>query len=127
MSKDKKDIEHIKKEIRTLETSTIGRIVTKDVRTLSASLFKEIDYLQLVGKVSAKEIDYLQVSDLLMNDEHYLVLKGYGWMLKELSKHEPKMVIDYLKKHKDKMPRTAFRYALEKLDAESRKELMDKE
>jgi len=45
-------------------------------------------------------------------------------MLKELSKHEPNLIIDYLKKHKETMPRTAFRYTLVKLGAESKKTLM---
>jgi len=32
-----------------------------------------------------KAINPFQISDLLMRDKHDLVLKGYGWTLKELS------------------------------------------
>jgi len=62
-----------------------------------------------------KEINPFQISDLLMNDKHYLVLKGYGWMLKEFSKKEPELVLDYLQKNEAAMPRISYRYALEKL------------
>lgn len=66
------------------------------------------------------------IADLLMHDKHDLVLKGYGWMLKVLSKPEPNNVYKYLDKHKDSMPRVSFRYALEKLDKETKIPLMEK-
>jgi len=74
-----------------------------------------------------KETDPLKIADLLMMDKHKLVLQGYGWMLKELSKKEPQLVFDYLPKNKAAMPRTAFRYALEKMDEDSKRVLMGKE
>ena len=67
------------------------------------------------------------ISDKLMQDEHYLVQKGYGWMLKELSVRETGKVYDYLVKKKAVMPRTAYRYALEKMDKNLKTELMRKE
>ena len=66
------------------------------------------------------------IADLLMQDKHDLVLKGYGWMLKVLSKPEPNNVYKYLDKNKDSMPRVSFRYALEKLDKETKILLMEK-
>ena len=69
-------------------------------------------------------IDPFTISDALMNDEHYLVLKGYGWMLKVLSQVEPDAVYEYLAKNKGAMPRVAFRYALEKMGKELRAKLM---
>lgn len=60
------------------------------------------------------------ISDALMNDSHYLVLKGYGWMLKVLSEAEPEKVYEYLIKNRNCMPRVAFRYALEKLDKDKK-------
>jgi 3-methyladenine DNA glycosylase AlkD len=71
-----------------------------------------------------KEINPLQISDLLMSDEHDLVRKGYGWMLKVLSVKEPRLVYDYLIKNVAAMPRVAFRYALEKLDQDKKAALM---
>lgn len=66
----------------------------------------------------------LQISDILMTDDHDLVLKGYGWMLKILSIKEPDFVFNYLMKNKEIMPRVSYRYALEKMDMEKRKILM---
>ena len=69
-------------------------------------------------------IEPLVISDLLLSDEHDLVQKGYGWMLKSLSKSDMETVKDYLIENHKEMPRTAYRYALEKFDKDTRKELM---
>lgn len=77
-----------------------------------------------IYKDGYKDIDPFIISDILMQDNHDLVQKGYGWMLKVLSTKQPQKVIDYLKKHTEDMPRTAFRYALEKLDKDKKNMLM---
>jgi len=64
------------------------------------------------------------VCDNLLIDEDDLVQKGYGWLLKEASKADEKKVISYLEKHYKQMPRTAFRYALEKINEKDKKRLM---
>jgi 3-methyladenine DNA glycosylase AlkD len=55
------------------------------------------------------------------------VQKGYGWMLKEASNNFPGEVITYVMKNKKEMPRTALRYAIEKLSPEFRREAMRRE
>ena len=70
------------------------------------------------------ETNPLRISDILMTDEHHLVLKGYGWMLKILSDKEPELVFNYLMINKAVMPRVAYRYALEKMDADKKRVLM---
>ena len=77
-----------------------------------------------IRKNKYAEINPLMISDLLMQDGHYLVLKGYGWMLKMLSQKEPEKVSEYLIKHKDIMPRISFRYAVEKMDKAQKEYLM---
>ena len=69
-------------------------------------------------------IDPLVISDSLMMDEHDLVRKGYGWMLKSLSTKEPLRVYHYLLNNKGRIPRVAYRYALEKMTDELKAELM---
>lgn len=64
------------------------------------------------------------ISNQLMNDENHLVLKGYGWMLKIYSENNPKAVEKYLRENVNEMPRVSFRYALEKLDKETKSKLM---
>jgi len=80
--------------------------------------------LPSIGKNKYNETNPLRISDILLEDEHHLVLKGYGWMLKILSTREPELVFEYLMKNKSIMPRVAYRYALEKMDAEKKKILM---
>ena len=81
--------------------------------------------IPLIRQGKYKEIKPTLISDLLMLDSEDLVLKGYGWMLKELSIKEPDLVYEYLKKNSDLMPRVAFRYALEKMEDDKRMELMN--
>ncbi len=71
-----------------------------------------------------KGIEPLKISDMLMSDEHELVQKGYGWMLKSLSQVDMDAVKEYLKANHERIPRTAYRYALEKFDSADRKEFM---
>ncbi|MDR2972619.1 MAG: DNA alkylation repair protein [Bacteroidales bacterium] len=80
--------------------------------------------LPSIGKNKYNETNPLRISDILMKDEHHLVLKGYGWMLKTLSTKEPELVFEYLMKNKTVMPRVAYRYALEKMDSSKKKILM---
>jgi len=68
----------------------------------------------------------LEIADLLFSDEEDLVQKGYGWMLKEASKDHPRAVFDYVMAHKEDMPRTSLRYAIEKLPEDWRDRAMDK-
>jgi len=48
-------------------------------------------------------------------------------MLKVASNHEPKKVFDYVMRRKKEMPRTALRYAIEKLSPDLRKQTMAKD
>jgi 3-methyladenine DNA glycosylase AlkD len=70
--------------------------------------------------------DVFGIADILLQDEDDLVRKGYGWMLKEASRQHQKEVLDYVMKNKKDMPRTALRYAIEKMPQELRKKAMEK-
>jgi 3-methyladenine DNA glycosylase AlkD len=65
-----------------------------------------------------------QISDILLQDGDDMVQKGYGWLLKEASKKHQAEVFDYVMKWKARMPRTALRYAIEKMPEEMRKKAM---
>lgn len=67
----------------------------------------------------------LEIANKLLNDENDLVCKGYGWMLKSLSKVDEELVIEYLEGKHSIMPRVSFRYAIEKVNAEKRRYLME--
>jgi 3-methyladenine DNA glycosylase AlkD len=70
--------------------------------------------------------DIFEISDILIKDQDDLVQKGYGWMLKAASESHQKEVFDYVIKNKKTMPRTALRYAIEKMPQELREEAMRK-
>jgi 3-methyladenine DNA glycosylase AlkD len=70
--------------------------------------------------------DVFEIADELLLDRDDLVQKGYGWMLKEASKQHQQAVFDYVIKNKATMPRTALRYAIEKMPQNLRKEAMKK-
>ena len=53
-------------------------------------------------------------------DPDDMVQKGTGWLLKTASEAHQDEVFNYLMQHKDYMPRTSLRYALEKMLAEKR-------
>jgi len=67
-----------------------------------------------------------EIADQLLLDEDDLVQKGYGWMLKEISKSAPSQVFDFVMERKTIMPRTSLRYAIEKLPPELRQQAMKK-
>lgn len=62
--------------------------------------------------------DIFEIADTLLSDPDDMVQKGYGWMLKSASKPYQQRVFDYVVSHKATMPRTALRYAIEKMPKE---------
>ena len=63
----------------------------------------------------------LQISTLLLRDEHDLIHKAVGWALREVGKISPVQLRNYLQKHGKEMPRTTLRYAIEKFSVAERK------
>lgn len=81
----------------------------------------------MIYSVRKSEVDsdkLFLIADKLMDDDHYLVQKGYGWMLKEYSNKSSDEVEGYLRANVHKMTRLAYRYAMNKLDKKVQKELM---
>jgi len=66
----------------------------------------------------------LNVADALLCDGDYLVQNGYGWMLKDASIVFPQQVFDYVFRNKEKMPRRALRYAIERFGPGQRRKVM---
>lgn len=70
--------------------------------------------------------DVFEISDILLLDKEDLVQKGYGWMLKEASRKHQQEVFDYVVRNRKVMPRTALRYAIEKMPKELKSVAMEK-
>lgn len=80
--------------------------------------------------IPAREGRYLkeifEIADILLLDKDDMVQKGYGWMLKEASKPYQKEIFDFVVSNKKIMPRTALRYAIEKMPKELKQNAMKK-
>jgi 3-methyladenine DNA glycosylase AlkD len=60
----------------------------------------------------------LEIADILLLDKEDMVQKGYGWMLKAASESHQEEIFNYVMSKKSIMPRTALRYAIEKMPKE---------
>lgn len=67
----------------------------------------------------------LELAEILLHDEHDLIQKAVGWMLREVGKRcERQILLDFLDQHAHEMPRTMLRYSIEHLPAEQRQHYM---
>jgi 3-methyladenine DNA glycosylase AlkD len=71
--------------------------------------------------------DGLAIADLLLTDKDDMVLKGYGWLLKEASRKHQDEVFSYVMQNKKAMPRTALRYAIELMPENLKAQAMKKD
>jgi 3-methyladenine DNA glycosylase AlkD len=65
--------------------------------------------------------DAFALATILLHDEHDLVQKAVGWALRECEPQVPARLHAFLDEHAATMPRTALRYAIERMPPDERK------
>jgi 3-methyladenine DNA glycosylase AlkD len=121
----------------TLCNHTIGTVVEmypENMQVLKRWAFSENRWMRRASAVSlivpARNglfpDDIFEIASILLMDKDDMVQKGYGWMLKAASKVHEKRVFDFVMSNKKEMPRTALRYAIEKMPGELKKRAMDR-
>lgn len=68
--------------------------------------------------------DTVKLAEKLLNARHDLMQKAVGWMLREVGKRDENLLCGFLEKHKNAMPRTMLRYAIEKFSQERRQDFL---
>ena len=63
----------------------------------------------------------IAIAESLLSHPHDLIHKATGWMLREMGKRSEQLLTEFLTRHAAAMPRTALRYAIERLSPEQRK------
>ncbi|HZO66060.1 MAG TPA: DNA alkylation repair protein [Kribbellaceae bacterium] len=64
--------------------------------------------------------DTFEIAELLVHDEHELVQKAYGGLLREAGKKARPRLLEFLDSYAATMPRVALRYAIEHLEPDLR-------
>jgi 3-methyladenine DNA glycosylase AlkD len=68
--------------------------------------------------------DAFRVADMLLDDQHDLIHKAIGWVLREAGGKDRSALVSFLNQHYRRLPRTALRYAIEHFSAEERKRML---
>ncbi|MGB2787395.1 MAG: DNA alkylation repair protein [Candidatus Saccharimonadaceae bacterium] len=64
----------------------------------------------------------LELAEILVNDPHDLIQKAVGWTLREIGKRcDEQLLHQFLDEYASTMPRTALRYAIERLPEQVRR------
>ena len=105
----------------------------KDKKELEALLYSDSIWEKRIAMVST--YGFIQKGDIkttfkyakiLLRDEHDLIHKAVGWMLREAGKKDKKALIDFIEKNYKKMPRTTLRYSIERFNLNERKRFLEK-
>jgi hypothetical protein len=82
---------------------------------------RRISILATLAFIRADDFtDTLKLTEQLLGDEHDLMHKACGWMLREVGNRNQTVLEGFLRQHHDAMPRTMLRYAIERFSPAKR-------
>ena len=70
--------------------------------------------------------DTFKIAEMLIDDEHDLIHKATGWMLRAAGGVDRRKLVDFLDKYAGTIPRTTLRYAIEHFDKKERDAYLQK-
>jgi 3-methyladenine DNA glycosylase AlkD len=83
---------------------------------------RRISIIATFAFINREELtDALALAKILISDEHDLIHKASGWVLREVGKKDIAALEGFLLEYYQQMPRTMLRYAIERLPDEQRK------
>ena len=86
---------------------------------------KRIAMISTLNFIRAGQLaDTFALAELLLQDDHDLIHKAIGWMLRCAGDVDREALLKFLDAHAHEMPRTALRYALEHLTPKQRSHYM---
>ena len=83
---------------------------------------RRIAVVATLGQIRKNNLKYtFEFSELCLEDDHDLMHKACGWMLREAGKVDADMLRKFIDTNGHKMPRTMLRYSIERFSPKERK------
>lgn len=97
-----------------------------DRLAVSASLWeRRIAMVSTYAFIRAERFEpTLRIAEMLLEDDHDLIHKATGWMLREMGNRAFDLEVAFLDEHYRRMPRTMLRYAIEKFPEPLRQDFL---
>lgn len=101
-----------------------GDLMTLEKLARSKSLWeRRIAIVATFANLRAGDVaPTLRIAQLLLGDSHDLIHKATGWLLREVGKRDVAALEGFLEQHAATMPRTALRYAIERMPPATRQD-----